>query len=153
MLVVYRDGVSEGQYDMVIEKKLPLSKKACQNIYSALDTKKGLLRRPSSLLESATTPASTQHLMVTPNAPPTLNLAAPSTAESPRLATGTSICRLTPRFKAPPVPLTTLLQLGVPCLVRDWAWVWFCLKFSVFLLLDLAALDAAILSTAFVTTH
>ncbi|OQE61734.1 hypothetical protein PENNAL_c0278G04240, partial [Penicillium nalgiovense] len=43
-IVVYRDGVSEGQYDMVIEKELPLLKKACQNIYPASDTKKGLPR-------------------------------------------------------------------------------------------------------------
>ncbi|CAG8188587.1 unnamed protein product [Penicillium nalgiovense] len=43
-IVVYRDGVSEGQYDMVIEKELPLLKKACQNTYPASDTKKGLPR-------------------------------------------------------------------------------------------------------------
>lgn len=43
-IVVYRDGVSEGQYDIVIEKELPLLKKACQDIYPALDTKNGLPR-------------------------------------------------------------------------------------------------------------
>lgn len=37
--------------------------------------------------------------------------------------------------------IPSLLQLGAPCLVRDWARVWFFLKFSVFLFLDLAALD------------
>lgn len=40
-IVVYRDGVSEGQYDLVIEKELPLLKKACETIYPASDTKKG----------------------------------------------------------------------------------------------------------------
>ncbi|KAJ5471191.1 hypothetical protein N7530_008548 [Penicillium desertorum] len=43
-IVLYRDGVSEGEYDMVIEKELPLLKKACQKIYPASDTKKGLPR-------------------------------------------------------------------------------------------------------------
>jgi hypothetical protein len=43
-IVVYRDGVSEGQYDTVIEKELPLLKKACQTIYPASETKKGLPR-------------------------------------------------------------------------------------------------------------
>lgn len=43
-IVVYRDGVSEGQYDTVIEKELPLLKKACETIYPASDTKKGLPR-------------------------------------------------------------------------------------------------------------
>lgn len=43
-IVVYRDGVSEGQYDVIIEKELPLLKKACQTIYPASDTKKGLPR-------------------------------------------------------------------------------------------------------------
>ncbi|KAJ6025043.1 hypothetical protein N7540_005840 [Penicillium herquei] len=43
-IVVYRDGVSEGQYDIVIEKELPLLKQACETLYSASDTKRGLPR-------------------------------------------------------------------------------------------------------------
>ena len=73
-IVVYRDGTSKSQYDIVNEKELPFSKKACQNIYSASDMKKGTPPWLSSLLASATTPASTQHLMVTPSVPPTLNM-------------------------------------------------------------------------------
>ena len=41
-LLVYRDGVSEGQYALVIEKELPLLRKACAELYPAPDTKKGL---------------------------------------------------------------------------------------------------------------
>ena len=41
-LLVYRDGVSEGQYDHVIEAELPLIRKACGDVYPATDTKKGL---------------------------------------------------------------------------------------------------------------
>lgn len=43
-IVVYRDGVSEGQYDTVIDKELPLLQKACRDVYPAADTKKGLPR-------------------------------------------------------------------------------------------------------------
>lgn len=43
-IVVYRDGVSEGQYDTVIDKELPLLKKACKDLYPAKDTAKGLPR-------------------------------------------------------------------------------------------------------------
>ncbi|KAF7714356.1 Uncharacterized protein PECH_001921 [Penicillium ucsense] len=43
-IVVYRDGVSEGQYDIVIDKELPLLKRACETMYPASDTKKGLPR-------------------------------------------------------------------------------------------------------------
>lgn len=43
-IVVYRDGVSEGQYDTVINKELPLLQKACRATYPATDTKKGLPR-------------------------------------------------------------------------------------------------------------
>ncbi|KAI9044769.1 putative RNA interference and gene silencing protein (Qde2) [Aspergillus affinis] len=43
-LIVYRDGVSEGQYDMVIQEELPLLRKACQEMYPATDTAKGLPR-------------------------------------------------------------------------------------------------------------
>ncbi|KAJ5642765.1 hypothetical protein N7490_006765 [Penicillium lividum] len=41
-IVVYRDGVSEGQYDLVIEKELPLLKCACEAVYPVSDTKRGL---------------------------------------------------------------------------------------------------------------
>ena len=41
-LLVYRDGVSEGQYVTVIETELPLLRKACAELYPSHDTKKGL---------------------------------------------------------------------------------------------------------------
>jgi eukaryotic translation initiation factor 2C len=41
-LLIYRDGVSEGQYNSVLEEELPLLKKACAAMYSNEDTKKGL---------------------------------------------------------------------------------------------------------------
>jgi len=41
-LLVYRDGVSEGQYAIVIETELPLLRKACTELYPPPDTKKGL---------------------------------------------------------------------------------------------------------------
>lgn len=40
-IVVYRDGVSEGQYNLVIDKELPLLKQACKTVYPAKDTAKG----------------------------------------------------------------------------------------------------------------
>lgn len=43
-IIVYRDGVSEGQYDIVIEKELPLLKKACEETYPATLTKRSLPR-------------------------------------------------------------------------------------------------------------
>lgn len=43
-LIVYRDGVSEGQYQTVLERELPLLKKACGEVYPATETKKGLPR-------------------------------------------------------------------------------------------------------------
>lgn len=43
-IIVYRDGVSEGQYDVVIEQELPLLKKACVETYPAASTKKNLPR-------------------------------------------------------------------------------------------------------------
>lgn len=43
-IVVYRDGVSEGQYDTVIENELPLLKKSCEAVYPPTETKKGLPR-------------------------------------------------------------------------------------------------------------
>ena len=41
-LLIYRDGVSEGQYDTVIATELPLIRKACASVYPATDSKKGL---------------------------------------------------------------------------------------------------------------
>ena len=43
-ILVYRDGVSEGQYDIVLGQELPLLRKACKETYPATDTKKGLPR-------------------------------------------------------------------------------------------------------------
>jgi eukaryotic translation initiation factor 2C len=43
-ILVYRDGVSEGQYASVVEHELPLLRKACAESYLAADTKKGLPR-------------------------------------------------------------------------------------------------------------
>lgn len=43
-IIVYRDGVSEGQYDKVINQELPLLKKACQETYPPDMTKKALPR-------------------------------------------------------------------------------------------------------------
>lgn len=41
-ILIYRDGVSEGQYDLVLNQELPLLRKACQEVYPAASTKKGL---------------------------------------------------------------------------------------------------------------
>lgn len=41
-ILIYRDGVSEGQYDMVLKDELPLLRKACEEVYPAPDLKKGL---------------------------------------------------------------------------------------------------------------
>jgi hypothetical protein len=43
-LLVYRDGVSDGQYDLVLDKELPLLRKACAELYPPPDQKKGLPR-------------------------------------------------------------------------------------------------------------
>ncbi|KFA80094.1 hypothetical protein S40288_10405, partial [Stachybotrys chartarum IBT 40288] len=43
-ILVYRDGVSEGQYQTVLDEELPLLRKACQKAYSPADQKKGLPR-------------------------------------------------------------------------------------------------------------
>lgn len=43
-IIVYRDGVSEGQYNTVIDEELPLLKKACEATYPATLSKKGLPR-------------------------------------------------------------------------------------------------------------
>lgn len=41
-ILMYRDGVSEGQYELVLDQELPLLRKACKEVYPASDTKKGL---------------------------------------------------------------------------------------------------------------
>lgn len=43
-ILLYRDGVSEGQYDIVLNKELPLLREACAEAYPAAATKKGLPR-------------------------------------------------------------------------------------------------------------
>ncbi|KAI3570605.1 putative RNA interference and gene silencing protein [Fusarium oxysporum f. sp. albedinis] len=43
-ILIYRDGVSEGQYDMVVSQELPQLRRACEQMYPAADTKKGLPR-------------------------------------------------------------------------------------------------------------
>lgn len=41
-ILVYRDGVSEGQYQLVIDQEFPLLREACKASYPASDTAKGL---------------------------------------------------------------------------------------------------------------
>ncbi|KKK13654.1 hypothetical protein AOCH_005111 [Aspergillus ochraceoroseus] len=41
-ILVYRDGVSEGQYGKVVEEELPRLRDACKALYPAPDSKKGL---------------------------------------------------------------------------------------------------------------
>jgi hypothetical protein len=43
-IIVYRDGVSEGQYPIVLNEELPLLKKACREVYPATETAKGMPR-------------------------------------------------------------------------------------------------------------
>ncbi|KAK2594352.1 hypothetical protein QQS21_007953 [Conoideocrella luteorostrata] len=43
-ILVYRDGVSDGQYDMVYSHELPQLRSACEQVYPEADTKKGLPR-------------------------------------------------------------------------------------------------------------
>ncbi|KAH7110616.1 ribonuclease H-like domain-containing protein [Dendryphion nanum] len=40
-ILVYRDGVSEGQYNIVLEEELPALREACKTVYPAPDTKAG----------------------------------------------------------------------------------------------------------------
>lgn len=40
-ILVYRDGVSEGQYDIVLDQELPALRAACEALYSAQETKAG----------------------------------------------------------------------------------------------------------------
>ena len=41
-ILIYRDGVSEGQYEMVLNQELPQLREACQEVYPATDLKRGL---------------------------------------------------------------------------------------------------------------
>ncbi|CEL07700.1 hypothetical protein ASPCAL10855 [Aspergillus calidoustus] len=43
-ILVYRDGVSEGQYNLVLENELPALRKACKEFYPASSRKKGYPR-------------------------------------------------------------------------------------------------------------
>lgn len=43
-ILIYRDGVSEGQYDIVLDEELPLLRKACEEVYPATDSRKGMPR-------------------------------------------------------------------------------------------------------------
>ncbi|EEQ86115.1 RNA interference and silencing protein [Blastomyces dermatitidis ER-3] len=43
-ILVYRDGVSEGQYNTVLNEELPLLQKACRSLYPAQQTRRGLPR-------------------------------------------------------------------------------------------------------------
>ncbi|PGH08751.1 hypothetical protein AJ80_07789 [Polytolypa hystricis UAMH7299] len=43
-ILIYRDGVSEGQYRTVIEEELPLIRRACEAVYPSTSTKAGLPR-------------------------------------------------------------------------------------------------------------
>lgn len=43
-ILIYRDGVSEGQYQTVIDTELPLLRAACKELYPPADQKKGLPR-------------------------------------------------------------------------------------------------------------
>ncbi|KAF8847869.1 putative RNA interference and gene silencing protein [Acephala macrosclerotiorum] len=43
-ILIYRDGVSEGQYEIVLDQELPLLRKACKELYPPSDSKKGLPR-------------------------------------------------------------------------------------------------------------
>ena len=43
-ILIYRDGVSEGQYEIVLDQELPLLRKACKELYPPIDFKEGLPR-------------------------------------------------------------------------------------------------------------
>lgn len=43
-ILVYRDGVSEGQYEQVLDQELPALRRACEKTYPATATKQGLPR-------------------------------------------------------------------------------------------------------------
>ncbi|RKF74263.1 Protein argonaute 1 [Golovinomyces cichoracearum] len=41
-ILMYRDGVSEGQYDLVLKEEMPGIRKACKQLYSGEETRQGL---------------------------------------------------------------------------------------------------------------
>src|SRR5882724_3633027 len=41
-ILVYRDGVSEGEYHQVLDQELPALRKACEELYPAIFTKQGI---------------------------------------------------------------------------------------------------------------
>jgi eukaryotic translation initiation factor 2C len=43
-ILIYRDGVSEGEYNLVLEQELPALRKACDEVYPATKTKQGMPR-------------------------------------------------------------------------------------------------------------
>ncbi|PTB42583.1 hypothetical protein M441DRAFT_26314 [Trichoderma asperellum CBS 433.97] len=43
-IIIYRDGVSEGQYQTVLDEELPLIRAVCKQVYPVADQKKGLPR-------------------------------------------------------------------------------------------------------------
>lgn len=43
-IIIYRDGVSEGQYQSVLDEELPQIRAACKEVYPVADQKKGLPR-------------------------------------------------------------------------------------------------------------
>ncbi|UKZ70852.1 uncharacterized protein TrAtP1_011821 [Trichoderma atroviride] len=43
-IIIYRDGVSEGQYQSVLDEELPQIRAVCKEVYPAADQKKGLPR-------------------------------------------------------------------------------------------------------------
>jgi len=43
-ILIYRDGVSDGQYRVVLKDELPLIRQACQELYPASETKRGFPR-------------------------------------------------------------------------------------------------------------
>ncbi|KAI5854508.1 eukaryotic translation initiation factor 2C 2 [Durotheca rogersii] len=51
-ILVYRDGVSEGQYQKVLDEELPLLRAACREVYSIPDQSKGLPRLTIVIVET-----------------------------------------------------------------------------------------------------
>ncbi|KAJ6091137.1 hypothetical protein N7499_003288 [Penicillium canescens] len=104
-IIIYRDGVSEGQYNKVIEEELPLLQAACKKTYPATLTAKGPHAFQSSSSANATTPASTQQPTKTPTAK-IQSREQSSTAASPKRATGTSTYKPMPHCRELPVQRT-----------------------------------------------
>lgn len=74
-LLVYRDGVSEGQYATVLDTELPLLRKACAELYPVPDTKKGVPYITIIIVGKRHTPVSILRLPATPTAPPIRKMA------------------------------------------------------------------------------